>query len=385
MERTLPLPHERALHRASRLQRAVHALRTEADSRGRESAAIGTGLFIGCSPFWGFQLAICWGAGWLLGLNRLKVYLAANLVNPLILPALLYTEVQAGALVRQGEMVPLTLETLRTTSPWDFGADLLVGSLIVGAIVGVVGGVLTFLARRPTRDPFFHALARRAADRYLDAGISAWEFARGKTTGDPAFRYAIREELAGGTGTLVDLGCGQGLLLALLAEARATADRGEWQEGRVQPPAFDRLIGIETRPRMVRFALRALDTEAEVRAGDIRDHGVPPCDVVVIFDVLHMLPSEDQREMLMAVHAALPPGGRLLLRDADAGGGWGFRTVQVANRLKSIIAPGWRHPFHYRTADGWRALLDETGFDVVVKPMGQGTPFANVLIVATRR
>ena len=31
----------RALSRASRLQRAIHALRTEGDTRGRESVAIG--------------------------------------------------------------------------------------------------------------------------------------------------------------------------------------------------------------------------------------------------------------------------------------------------------------------------------------------------------
>ncbi len=62
----------RALSRASRLQRAIHALRTEGESRGKESLAIGLGLMIGCTPFWGVHLGVCWVLGWLFSLNRIS-------------------------------------------------------------------------------------------------------------------------------------------------------------------------------------------------------------------------------------------------------------------------------------------------------------------------
>jgi uncharacterized protein (DUF2062 family) len=384
MERTLPSAHTRALQRASRLQRAMHSLRTEGDSRVRESAAVGTGLLIGCTPFWGTHFLLCWGAGWLLRLNRLKVYLAANLINPLILPPLLYVEVQAGALVRRGQTRPLSWEAFRSLDPWQFGADLVVGSLLVGLVLGCVAAAITFAARRPTRDPFFRSLARRAADRYLATGIVAWEFARGKTTGDPVCRHVLEQEVSGGTGTLVDLGCGQGLMLALIAEAAATSRAGDWDPGRPAPPAFSRLIGIEMRPRIARIAVRALDGEAEISRGDIRDTGVPPCDVVLIFDVLHLLAAEDQESMLRAVHEALPPGGRLLVREADASAGWRFWMVRLGNRIKAIVTRDWRQRFAFRTAEEWMRVLETAGFHTMVRPMGAGTPFGNVLLVGRK-
>jgi uncharacterized protein (DUF2062 family) len=372
----------RALSRASRLQRAIHALRTEGDSRGREAFAIGLGLFIGCTPLWGVHFGVCWLAGAVFGLNRLKMYLAANVINPLIVPPLLYAEVQAGSLVRRGEWVALSWDMITSQRVWDFGADLAIGSVVIGVIVGVVGGVVTYAVRRPAQDPFFQLLVRRASDRFLDSGISAWEFARGKLSGDPVYAATLAAELAGAGGTLLDIGCGQGLMLALVAEAQHTAARGEWDTTRPDPPEFARLVGIEVRPRVARIARRALEHEADILAGDARQGNLPAADVVVLFDVLQMMPDSGQRELLRAIHAALPPAGRLLVREADAGGGWRFRLVRLGNMMKALLTGRWRQRFAFRTQAGWRQLLHEAGFDSHVQPMGAGTPFGNVLISA---
>lgn len=370
---------ERALARATRLQRAVHALRSEGDSRGREATAIGTGLLIGCTPFWGTHFILCWGAGWLLRLNRLKLYLAANLVNPLILPALLYAEVQTGAWLRRGETLSLSFATL---SPWESGGDLVLGSLVIGAAVGLLGAVVTFVARRPTPDPFYRQLARRAADRYIDAGITPWEFARGKLSGDPVYRHTLDHQLAGRTGTLLDLGCGQGLMLAVLAEAQAVALDGQWPAGRPAPPAFSELIGIETRARAAAMGARALQGEATILTGDIRTEGLPRADIVLLFDVLHMLSADDHAPMLQAIHEALGAEGCLVIREADASAGWRFWMVRMANRIKALATGGLRQRFAFRTAADWRQTLASVGFDAYNLPMGRGTPFGNVLIVA---
>jgi hypothetical protein len=37
---------------------------------------------------------------------------------------------------------------------------------------------------------------------------------------------------------------------------------------------------------------------------------------------------------------------------------------------------------HCRSVAQWRLLLRECGFDSEAKPMSQGTPFANVLLIA---
>ena len=383
---TAPLAgRARALSRASRLQRAIHALRTEGDSRGRESVAIGLGLLIGCSPFWGVHFGLCWLAGALFRLNRLKMYLAANVINPVVIPPLLYAEVQAGAMVRRGELVALTWDMVKPEQIWSFGADLVLGSVIIGVGVGAVGAIVTYAARRPARDQFFQLLVRRASDRYLDTGITAWEFARGKLSGDPVYAAALSVELPAATGTLLDIGCGQGLMLALVAEAQHTAAQGEWDTTRPDPPQFSTLVGVETRPRIAAIAARALEHEATIVSADARDAGLPACDVALLFDVLHMMPDADQRALLRAVHAALSAGGRLLVREADAGAGWRFAMVRFGNTCKAVLAGRWRQRFTFRTAAGWRTLLHETGFTPHLQPMGEGTPFANVLIVASRR
>jgi len=43
------------------------------------------------------HLTICWLIGYVLGLNRLKMYFAANISNPFVAPWLVVVEVQAGA------------------------------------------------------------------------------------------------------------------------------------------------------------------------------------------------------------------------------------------------------------------------------------------------
>ena len=372
----------RALSRASRLQRAIHALRTEGDTRGRESIAVGLGLMIGCTPVWGVHFGLCWLAGTLFRLNRLKMYLAANVINPLVVPPLFYAEVQAGALARRGQWLSLSWDMLEPSRIWTFGADLVIGSVVVGVIVGAIGGFVTYAARRPARDPFFQLLVRRAGDRYLDTGITAWEFARGKLSGDPVYAAALTTELPGATGTLLDVGCGQGLTLALVAEAQDTASQGTWDTTRPDPPQFTRLVGVETRARVAAIAARALEHEAEIITADAREVGLPAHDVALLFDVLHMMPDADQRQLLRAIRGSMAPAGRLLVREADASAGWRFHMVRLGNACKALVTGRWQQRFTFRTAAGWRTLLHEEGFVPHVQPMGEGTPFANVLISA---
>ncbi len=128
------------------MRRFVYRLRTEGSTPGRDALAIGLGVFIGCSPWYGFHLMICWGLGWLLRLNRLKMYLAASVSNPIVAPFLILLELQIGAWVRRASAHSLTIETVRSTDPWTFGADIVVGSVVVGGALGIVLGLATWLS-----------------------------------------------------------------------------------------------------------------------------------------------------------------------------------------------------------------------------------------------
>src|SRR4029077_11238592 len=114
------------------LRRAFVGLRTEGAGAGRETAAIALGVFIGCLPVYGFHLLLCWVAGVVFRLNRLKMYLAANISNPLVAPWLIFTEVQTGAWLRRGSPHHLSREAIASTPLATFGMDAVVGSLVVG-------------------------------------------------------------------------------------------------------------------------------------------------------------------------------------------------------------------------------------------------------------
>jgi uncharacterized protein (DUF2062 family) len=369
-----------------RLRRFVYGLRTEGGGAGREAAAIGVGVFIGCTPFYGFHLLLCIAISTLLRLNRLKTYLAANISNPLVAPWLLLAELEAGALIRRGTFHPLSIAAIRSMGAMVIGIDVLVGSLVVGGALAVLAALATFaLADRGADDARFADLVRRASDRYVESSITAWEFARGKLRFDPIYRALACGGLLGRRdvwGTLIDIGCGQGLTLAVLSEVRASARSGA---GRGDPelPVFTRLIGVELRPSIAAIAAAALRGDAEIVAADARGVGMEPADAVLFLDVLQMIPPEAQEALIAAAIRALVPGGVIVIREADAGGGWRFCTIALGNRLKAFAFGNWRQRFYFRSVAGWEAFLGRFGMRVDTHPMGQGTPFANMVLLVT--
>ncbi len=354
------------------LRSTIYALRTEGQGAGREACAIGVGLLIGCSPFYGLHLLISWVCGWMLGLNRLKMYLAANISNPIVAPLLVFVEMQTGAWLRNGSFLALTLQTAKTMTPWQLGADLLLGSVVIGLVLGSLGGLTTyFMLRSGPADPVFDAIARRASDRYVGASISAWEFARGKLRGDPVYRQVLFGEWLPSGGSVLDIGCGQGLTLAVLAEGKI--------------PRFDRLVGIELRPHRARLARAALGDDAEIIESDARNVSPRGFRAVLLFDVLQMMSKADQDALLSTVVDALEPGGIILVREADASAGWRFLAVRAGNRLTAVVSGVWRQRFEFRTAREWRECFSRHGLDVETVPASSGTPFANHLFRLTVR
>jgi uncharacterized protein (DUF2062 family)/SAM-dependent methyltransferase len=367
-----------------RLRQIFYNLRTEASGPRRDAAALGVGILIGCMPVYGFHLLLVWSVGWLLRLNRLKMYVAANISNPLFAPVLLFAELQAGAWARRQDFHDLSLSAIRTTNVWTYGGDLLLGSLILGTTLGLGVAAATYATSGAAhRDPLA-PLWESASDPYLPFSIMAWEFARGKLRGDPLYRTTITSGFSRDGGTLVDVGCGQGLMLSVLVQAQRHWAEGTWPAGSPRPPRFDRLVGIELRPRIARLARQALGPAVEVQSSDARENLPAAADAVLFFDILHLVPPLDQEQLIARAVAALAPGGTILIREADPSGGWRFSMVRFGNRLKSIVVGRWRQSFHFRTSGEWASLLTREGLDVSVQPLAEGTPFANVLVRGVR-
>ena len=226
------------------------------------------------------------------------------------------------------------------------------------------------------------ALLARAAHPYRCAGRFAYHFAHGKLHYDPVFRAILEQGLLRGQPRILDLGCGQGLLAAWLHAARQCYERGAWPRHWPPPPAPRSIRGIELMERDVARARRGLGDTCEIVQADIREVPFGSADVVVILDVLHYMPEASQRDVLRRVRAALPAGGTLLLRVGDADAGLRFRITWWSDRLILLFRGHGLPPLHCRGVGRWRMLLQECGFDSRSEPMSQGTPFANVLLIA---
>ncbi len=222
-----------------------------------------------------------------------------------------------------------------------------------------------------------------ASSRYRDTSRTAWHFARAKLWNDRVYRQALCDEGLPSGGTLLDVGCGQGLSLALFAAARRRFEAGTWPAGWPPPPRFARMIGIESRPRVAARAQVALGEDADIVKGDARTTPPGRPQVVLLFDVLQMMPGRDQELLLADVAARLVPGGVILVREADASGGGRFTAVRLMNRTKALALGYWRQTFHFRTAAEWIACFTRLGLRTSVRPAGDKEPFANLLFHVT--
>ncbi len=232
--------------------------------------------------------------------------------------------------------------------------------------------------------PEFRRMAQAAADRYRAAGRFAVGFANGKLTRDPAFEHILADGLLRDARRILDLGCGQGLLAALLVEARRLQASGGWPARWAPAPAADaRVRGIELMPSDVERGRRALGSDTDLELGDIAKTEFGSVDAVVILDVLHYLPYDAQDDVLRRVRRALDGGGRLLLRVGDADGGLGFRISQWVDHTVTFCRGHRLSRLYCRPVSQWSEALRGLGFTLTTpRPLSEGTPFANVLLIA---
>jgi len=228
------------------------------------------------------------------------------------------------------------------------------------------------------------ALLDAATQPFRRAGTAARHYARGKLRFDPVYFSLLRQGSLPDEGTLLDLGCGQGILLALIVAACRQYRSGLWPAGWPAPPLGLRLEGVESSVDRVAAARAALGAEATIEQRDIRVSDFPSCSGIVLLDVLMYLEEDEQLGVLERAVRALEPGGVLLLRETDAGGGGAFRAAKWSERFLELARGQFRSRLHYRAAAEWIDLLEGLDLAVRAEPMGSGTPFSNVLFIARR-
>lgn len=220
----------------------------------------------------------------------------------------------------------------------------------------------------PTSSKLDPALVARVAARYAAEGRFARGFVAGKLRRDPASAAILHAAGAEGFGSVVDLGCGRGqLAVALLLAGAASA-----------------VTGIEAAPTQAAQAARAgAGLPLRVIRRDLAaDPSVPAADTVLIVDVLYQLPTPAQLALLRAAAAAARH--RVLIRALDPGAGARAALTLGWERLSRRLSPHAGAVVNPRPPAEAAAILRDAGFAVTLAPCHAGTPFANVLITASR-
>lgn len=357
----------------------IYRLRTEGDSPAEQSWATAIGVFIACTPLYGLHLPLCIVAAKLLGLSRFKMFLASNLANPLFAPFLILADIQIGSLIRQGSFHTLSIEALKQGSLSSYAADLAIGSLVVGVLLGSIFGLLVYtVLLHGTKGSYRRLLVEETGRRYLDVSLTSWEIVRYKLHYDPVYLAIVTSGLLPEQGWLVDIGTGRGILLSLIKTYQGRRFQDERPDDCAAAPSAPSLLGLESRRRVAAVARKA---GLPVKRVNLKTAPVPKCRCVVMIDVLRRFRRGQQEALLTRVRAALPPDGILLLRERDADRSWRFRFAAGYRRLLLIIRGRFRQKIRYRSLAEWIEYLESLGFMVTVRTLSQG----NTLLCARVR
>jgi SAM-dependent methyltransferase len=170
-------------------------------------------------------------------------------------------------------------------------------------------------------------------------------------------------------GSILDVGCGFGLFAAYF--------------GQTHPRR--RIVGVDPDARRIGIA-RDVATrlglhEHRFLVGDVRDAPLGgPFAAAYVLDVMHHLPTDDQRRVLERLREALVPGGMLLVKDITTEPRLGLLFTEALDRLMV----GWNEPLAYRHHREWGEMLGELGFKVRMVRVPDVLPYPHVVIAATK-
>jgi SAM-dependent methyltransferase len=221
------------------------------------------------------------------------------------------------------------------------------------------------------------ATTRSVLNLFLRADPAAGAYLLARCAGFPHF--ARVERVLPAEGTILDVGCGHGLL-AVLAGAR--------QPGR-------RVLGvdrIEARVAVGReVARRAGFGNVRLEAGRIEALPDGPFDAITLVDVLMYRRLEEQEAALADCRDRLAPGGRLVIKEQVCRPRWKARLVGLQESLVVGLKTGldrgspWSEiaptGIHLWKEEALASLLARLGLSVESRPLHAGSYLSHHLFI----
>jgi uncharacterized protein (DUF2062 family)/ubiquinone/menaquinone biosynthesis C-methylase UbiE len=357
--------------RLKRLRQLLASLMQEGLDPGRAAAAVFVGVFIGIIPIYGFQSLAAVGLAVLFKLNKPLTFAATFINNPFLQPFLVFSGIELGHLLSKGRFVRLEASELSRMKLTDQLALWVTGSIALAFLLAAAAALLTYAVLRLRHRRSAARVALRQGTRFVNQcfrGAPAYDrgFVRWKMRLDNIFEILMEDP---GRGKVVDLGCGYGIAIGLIASR---------DSGRA-------LAGCDLDAHRIGVARAALaGVNAQLAVADMRDFPFDSCGFILILDVLQYLNADEQRALLDRCCAALLPGGTLLFRIPD-------RERGVASRLSAALdrwifrrsrvghAPAVLSPAQYRQP------LEAAGLEVRERRLRNKLPLAHIVFTARKR
>src|SRR5262249_45661296 len=114
----------------------------------RLAFAVGLGLFCGIAPIWGYQMLAAVALAHILRLNKAIALVASNISIPPVMPFILFGGLALGHWLFTGHWLDLSPGEMTRARSLEYVWQWCVGSVALGALVAMLGSLLTYLLAR---------------------------------------------------------------------------------------------------------------------------------------------------------------------------------------------------------------------------------------------
>ena len=174
------------------------------------------------------------------------------------------------------------------------------------------------------------------------------------------------------TGAVLDVGCGHGLLVNLLARDPSRSGL--------------QLHGIDHDAAKIATARRTARPGVTFSATPLTAVPAAAYDAVSIFDVLYTVRREVWPDILRGCHRALRPGGRLIVKEVIDRPRWRYWAIMAQETLSvSLLGITKGDPPHFESPESYRRAILDAGFDIAEeRPLSTANWISHYLFVGLK-